>query len=286
MVTKVQKVRLGVFLFISISLLFIFLIIIAGTRLLERLDTYYIAYKDVSVSGLQVGAQVKYHGLRVGRVETIRIDHEDVNRVIVEIKVDKNTPIKADTEASLILVGITGLKQVELFGGTREAPLLKPDGFIRAGTTFFDDISLSVEEITTKLDRVLGNIDSLTSTANQIKFSNMLTNLELISQTTLTAVEKLETTINSSDMESIVANTAKFTEDLANLELDQVIRELNEAIAQANQTFTHIDLMVIRSRRDILLTFETLKEAADNFEEFTRQLSEDPSLILRRRSGS
>ncbi|MBW6515847.1 MAG: MCE family protein [Candidatus Cloacimonetes bacterium] len=284
MVTKAQKVRLGVFLFISIGLLILFLLIIAGTRLLERLDTYYIAYEDVSVSGLQVGAQVKYHGIRVGRVETIRIDPEDVNRVIVEVRVEKGTPIKTDTEASLILVGITGLKQVELFGGTTEAKLLEPGGYIRAGTTFFDDISISVEEITAKLDRVLGNIDSLTSVANQVKFSNMLTNLEVITQTTMRAVETLDSTINSREFESIISNAAIFTEDLAQADITGIVRELNEAITNANQAFTHIDLMVIRSRRDILLTFETLKEAADNFEEFTRLLSEDPSLILRRRN--
>ena len=285
MVTKAQKVRLGVFLFISIGLLLIFLFVIIGSRLLERTDTYFIAYEDVSVSGLQIGAQVKYHGIRVGRVETIRIDPYNINRVIVEITVERDTPIKVDTEASLILVGITGLKQVELFGGTQEAELLLPGGFIRQGTTFFDDISLSVEEITVKLDRVLSNIDSLTSPENQERFSNMLINLELITHSTLSAVDKLEATITSEEFESILASTAKFTEDLAQTDLPSVVKELNEAIAQANQTFTHIDLMVIRSRRDILMTFETLKEAADNFEEFSRLLSEDPSLILRRRGN-
>jgi len=283
MVTKTQKVRLGVFLFFGILLLMIFIILIAGERLLERVDTYYIAYEDVSVSGLQIGAQVKYHGVNAGRVEGIRIDPDNVNRIIVEVKVESGTPIKVDTEASLILVGITGLKQVELFGGTQEAELLEEGGFIRAGRTFFDDISYSVEELTTKLDRVLSNIDAMTGPENQVSFSNMLSNLEQISESSLIAVEKFEQTITSPEFESIISNTAKFSEELARTDLTATLEELNAAIAQANQTFMHIDLMVIRSRRDILITFETLKEAADNFEEFTRQLSEDPSLLLRRR---
>ena len=283
MITKVQKARLGVFLFICFLLLAGFVMIIAGNRLLERLDTYYIAYEDVSVSGLQVGAQVKYHGITVGRVETIRIDPMDANRVIVEVRVESGTPIKEDTQATLILTGITGLKQVELFGGTREAELLKPGSYIEAGRTFFDDISVSVEEITTKLDRVLANIDGLTSLDNQEKFSNLLTNLEQISLTTLSAVDKFEETINSPEIEGILANTAKFTDELARTDIAGLVEELNSAVAQANQTFTHLDLMIIRSRRDILLTFETMKEAVDNLEEFSRLLSEDPSLILRRR---
>jgi phospholipid/cholesterol/gamma-HCH transport system substrate-binding protein len=283
MVTKAQKVRLGVFLFITVSLLLLFFAIIAGNRLFEKLDTYYIAYEDISVSGLQIGAQVKYHGITVGRVESIKIDSTDVNRIIVEIRIEKGTPIKVDTEATLILVGITGQKQVELFGGTKNSTLLEPGSNIIAGATFFDDISSSVEEITVKLDRILDNIDALTSEENQENFSSMLSNLEMITSTTLSAVNKLESTINSAEFENIVSNTAKFTEDLANTDISGVVDELNAAISQANEAFTHIDLLVIRSRRDILATFETLKEAVDNFEEFTRLLSEDPSLILRKK---
>ncbi|MFA5499394.1 MAG: MlaD family protein [Candidatus Cloacimonadia bacterium] len=283
MVTKAQKVRLGVFLFITVSLLLLFFAIIAGNRLFEKLDTYYIAYEDISVSGLQIGAQVKYHGITVGRVESIKIDSTDVNRIIVEIRIEKGTPIKVDTEATLILVGITGQKQVELFGGTKNSTLLEPGSNIIAGATFFDDISSSVEEITVKLDRILDNIDALTSEENQENFSSMLSNLEMITSTTLSAVNKLDSTINSAEFENIVSNTAKFTEDLANTDISGVVDELNAAISQANEAFTHIDLLVIRSRRDILATFETLKEAVDNFEEFTRLLSEDPSLILRKK---
>jgi phospholipid/cholesterol/gamma-HCH transport system substrate-binding protein len=283
MITKTQKIRLGVFLFVCFFLLGGFMMIIAGNKLLERLDVYYIAYEDVSVSGLQVGAQVKYHGITVGRVETIRIDPADVNRVIVEIRVERGTPIKEDTEATLILVGITGLKQVELFGGTREAKLLEPGSYVTAGKTFFDDISVNIEEITVKLDRVLANIGGLTSQENQDKFTNLLTNLENISLSTMATMNKFDETINSPEIENIIANTAKFTEDLAQVDLTGLIAELDDAVVQANQTFTHLDLMIIRSRRDILITFETLKETVDNLEEFSRLLSEDPSLIIRRR---
>ncbi len=283
MVTKAQKVRLGVFFFIGLALFMGFLFIIVGSRLIERLDTYFVAYEDVSVSGLQIGAQVKYHGINVGRVENISFDPIDVNKVIVEIKVETGTPIKEDTEATLILVGITGLKQVELFGGTADADILEPGSYIKAGTTFFDDVSISVEEITAKLDRVLGNIDSLTSAQNQQAFTNLLANLEKVSNTSLSAANELEKMINSPEIENIITNTADFSDQIASTDVQGVMEELELTIKQANQAFTHLDLMIIRSRRDILLSLETLKDAIDNFDEFARQISEDPTLILRRR---
>lgn len=283
MITKAQKVRLGVFFFIGLALFTGFLFIVVGSRLMERLDKYYIAYEDVSVSGLQVGAQVKYHGIKVGRVENISFDPVDVNRVIVEVMVERGTPIREDTEATLILVGITGLKQVELFGGTVDADILEPGSFIKAGTTFFDDISISIESITARLDRVLGNIDSLTSAQNQQAFTNLLVNLEEVSNTSLSAANELERMIKSPEIERITKNTADFTDQIANTDVQGMINELDLTIKQANQTFTHLDLMIIRSRRDILLSLETLKDAIDNLDEFARQISEDPTLILRRR---
>ena len=283
MVTKAQKVRLGVFFLIGFTLFITFLFVIIGSRILERMDTYYIAYEDVSVSGLQIGAQVKYHGIRVGRVENISIDPDDFSRVIVEIKVEKNTPIREDTEATLLIVGITGLKQVELFGGTPQADLLEPGEFIKAGKTFFDDMSVAFEELTVKMDRLLSNMTGFTGPEMQDKFSNLLSNLEEVSLASLSAVERFDEIARSEEIQTIVDNTAKFSTQIGEVDFLSTMKELDDTIQQANQTFTHLDLMIIRSRRDVLVSLETMKEAVDNLEEFSRQISEDPTMLLRRR---
>ena len=61
-----------------------------------------------SVSGLQEGGQVLYRGIPVGRVAEIRIDPDNVENVLVTVEIDRETPIKQDTVATLEMQGLTG----------------------------------------------------------------------------------------------------------------------------------------------------------------------------------
>jgi phospholipid/cholesterol/gamma-HCH transport system substrate-binding protein len=78
-----------------------------------------------------------------------------------------------------------------------------------------------------------------------------------------------------------VDNVDKITSELAAANLGQVVKQLSEAIEQTNRTFTHLDLTLLKSRHDILSSTEILRESLENFNEFTRLISENPSLLLR-----
>jgi len=99
MVSKSQKIRLGIFIIVGLVFLFVLIGIIVGTKLFDKKDIYFIAYKDQSVSGMNVGSAVQYHGIRVGRIEELDIDKDDVTTVIVEISVKAGTPIKTDVKS-------------------------------------------------------------------------------------------------------------------------------------------------------------------------------------------
>src|ERR687897_66059 len=87
---------------------------------------YEIAFAG-SVSGLQEGGQVLYRGIPVGRVAEIRIDPDNVENVLVVVEIDRATPIKEDTIATLEFQGLTGIAYVQLRGGTQESARLDPD---------------------------------------------------------------------------------------------------------------------------------------------------------------
>ena len=74
--TKAQKVRLGVFIASGTTLFLGSLLTLAGLKAWEKRDYYSVRFKD-SVSGLEKSAQVRYQGLRVGRVESMRIADDE-----------------------------------------------------------------------------------------------------------------------------------------------------------------------------------------------------------------
>ena len=159
--TRAQKLRLGIFLSVSIALLVGWVGMLVGSAVLEKRDDYYIRFTG-SIAGLDRGSQVRYNGVRVGRVEGIRIEPEHVESVRVEITMTAGTTIKADTVATLEMQGITGLKSIELSGGTNAARTLPIGSRIPAVDSDFAVLVERGKSIAAKLDQVVGNLARIT----------------------------------------------------------------------------------------------------------------------------
>jgi phospholipid/cholesterol/gamma-HCH transport system substrate-binding protein len=308
MVSRAQKFRLGIFLVVISVLMIIFLVLIAGNKIMEKRDTYYIRYQDLTVSGLQVGGPVRYHGIGIGRVDEINIDSEDVTSVIVVVSVKENTPLKQDVSAALTPIGITGLLQIEISGGSNAAKLLSPGSFIESGGSAFQSISGKAEVIADKVEVLLNNLAAITNEENRLKLENILSNVDsliddnrqpvtamiqnldlMISELGNTTeylkstIAKLDSIMQSGKLENIISNTDIITSDIAKADIKQTITDLNEMIKQVDTAVTHIDATHLESRQDILDMVETLKETIDYLNDFSRQISEDPSLLIRTR---
>ncbi|GAB1469087.1 hypothetical protein MASR2M64_18650 [Candidatus Cloacimonadota bacterium] len=233
MVSKATKIRLGIFLAVGSILIIIFAAAVAGSRLVQKRDIYFIQFQDRSVSGIQVGGAVNYQGIKVGRVESIKIDPKDVTKITLTISVEAGTPIKADTEALLTMVGITGLKAVEIRGGTNESALLKPKSYIKVGSSTFDDISDRAVSIAEKIDLIAANISDLTSGENRKNIANILEQTSLLLTSTR---ENLSTTLQS--FNKIADNTQSVTEGL-NKNLDIITANLTKNMDSISTSTTN-----------------------------------------------
>src|SRR5579862_954470 len=74
----------------------------------------YEVYFDGTVSGLERGSAVRYLGVGVGRVVSMRIDPRDSSRVMVVVDIDSTAPISKKTIAELSLQGVTGLLFIDI----------------------------------------------------------------------------------------------------------------------------------------------------------------------------
>lgn len=179
-VTRAQKVRLGVFVAVGLAVLVGGTALLAGMKLGEQRDLYPVRFSDadVSLSGLEVGSPVKYSGIRVGRVESIRVDPKDVSVIVVTLNLTGGTPVAEDTKASLGSVGITGLKYVELTRGSREARVRAPGEEIPPGSSLFDDLTNQAGEIAVEVRAALANVTAFTGADMKDRVARVLDRTE------------------------------------------------------------------------------------------------------------
>ena len=174
MITKEQKFRLGVFLFISLFLLIAVLALFIVPKLQEEGDTYFINFRGMSVNGVNEGSDVKYQGVRIGKVTKMNVNPEDLSSILVVIDLKKGFPVKKDMTARLQYAGITGMRFVEISGGKTDSEALEPGGEILMGK----GLGEKAEDIVVNVDSVVAAINELVKKENRDKISALLSNIE------------------------------------------------------------------------------------------------------------
>ncbi len=188
METKANHVLIGAFTLVVAVLGLLFAMWAAKAISDRHWDEYEIVFTE-AVTGLSRGGVVQYNGIGVGEVHELFLDREDPSRVIAHVRVAANTPVKTDTVARLAFVGITGIVQIQLTGGSAESPMLR-DGVehgqrprIRAEISAFAKLLASSEVITTTGSDVLVRLNRMLDDETVAHFSKTMANLEQITGT-------------------------------------------------------------------------------------------------------
>ena len=297
--------KAGLFVIAGAVLITLAVMLIAGIHLATPRSRYYIRF-DESVSGLEVGAAVKYRGVDIGTVTEIRIPKDDMTKVEVEISVDKeDIPIKVDTKATLSSVGITGLKFIELLAGSEAAPRLPSGSMITAQESLFASLTGTAQTAAEKLDILLANLIYITDRQKVDKLTSQLdATLTSIRHSTGEASELIDNANNAAVKMDEVLTRLNGVMTRNEVRIDSVFVSLDQALDALNRTLTEVekseliahaastatnsaalsaDLRSIlhSHRRTISETLVNLRETSANLSEFSRFVRERPSLLLR-----
>ncbi|GJL92370.1 MlaD family protein [Hyphococcus sp.] len=234
METRAHYVVIGSMVLAAIAAAFLFVIKLTQTQ--TDFDEYDVIFTE-RVSGLSVGAAVRFNGIQKGEVDTLSIDPTDPSIVIARVRVDKDTPVKTDTKAELELVGFTGLAIIQFVGGGADKPLLKDASDddvpkIKADTSGFAAFLEGSGDVLAQASRLL-------SDENISGISGIITNIE-----TMTGAFAE----HEDDIAASLANINAITTDLA-----QVTSKL-DAAATSLQSFMENDAPATAQEIEALLS--------------------------------
>lgn len=120
-----------------------------------------------NVTGLFADAAVRFRGLDVGKVQSIKFDPNHPGQILVRILVDQHAPITHSTFGSLGLQGVTGIAFIQLDDTGRD-PTPLPSSIhqvaqlpMRPG--LFDQLQQRGDILLRKLERVTDDVNNLLS---------------------------------------------------------------------------------------------------------------------------
>ena len=283
--TNPNYFRLGIFVFTGIALI-VSLILIFGTGQIFKKTMMTETYIEQSIIGLDIGAPVRFRGVKLGQVTSIRLSGnlyendkplaERREYVVVRMKIDINQAeilgstgkLPSDLRARIKSQGITGVNYIEL-DYVRDMPGYRtlsydwePEYIVIGSLPSQTDIFFS------GIQKVLDNLGDMNLAGTQKKFDELLVNLNTIiggdgkgNSGIATSVERLNNLLGRIDE---VANKA---------ELELLMREVIATTVILRQTLSSV-------QGDTLSSVENLKQITDQLNDLARVASRYPSSVV------
>jgi phospholipid/cholesterol/gamma-HCH transport system substrate-binding protein len=290
---KRNYIVVGAFVITMLVALILWIALLSGRT--GATDDYYIVYDNVM--GLKTGAEILYEGFPVGHIEDISPEERAGRRSYrVDVSVKRDWPIPEDSVAEITAPGFLSAYVIDVQAGESQT-LLVPDSEIEgreaqamlsAVNAVADEVLKVIEEsvrpmltnlsegapgivdnvdqFTAELNQTVDQINAILNPANVERVSKILENLDSATGEFATLIEGL------GDTRQLVGGLITKLDAL--LEEDQ--GELSVAIRDLRHTLAAI------ARRIDSITGD-LESTTRNMNEFSRQLRENPGVLVRGR---
>jgi phospholipid/cholesterol/gamma-HCH transport system substrate-binding protein len=283
-VSRAEKARLGVFLIGTAAFMLLVLFFMVGKKIFTRKVAYFTRITE-SVSGLELGTPVKQNGVDVGNIVGVQTDSADITQSVIRFEVAKGTPIKQDMVASLGSYGITGLKYLELTGGSYSAADVPPGGEVRSELSMLGKITQRADSIAYKIDRLLGNVLALTESQGRAQLEKLVNSSVNLAANLDSLTSDIARVRPGRRIDGILAQveaaTSSLKDQIRKAEVDKTVHEYRKVAENAGDLTQKLDITLLRVQEDLTQSMNNMKETMKNMNAFSRQIRENPSVLLR-----
>jgi phospholipid/cholesterol/gamma-HCH transport system substrate-binding protein len=170
-----DEVKAAIIIIGSVLVLSVVVVLIGGTKLFARYDTYYT--KVANAAGLEVGAQVRIGGVRSGRVLDIQAPMDPGEKVTIVIGVKEGTPLFKGTTARITQIGFVGDIYLLLSVKSIESGRVEPGSTIPSVEPVeFSELMAELGDLSDSLDKLIKDVDRMFSEENVKGFEELIEN--------------------------------------------------------------------------------------------------------------
>jgi phospholipid/cholesterol/gamma-HCH transport system substrate-binding protein len=308
METKANYVLIGAFVLLAAGALALFTLWIAGNPLNRSYSDYDVIFEG-PVNGLSEGGEVRFNGIKVGEVTTLRLDRDNPNNVIAHIRIESQTPVRTDSIAQLNFQGITGVTFIQILAGKPESDLLvAQDGVvprIKTSRTLVDELFQGGQDLLGVSGDTIKRLNEMLSEDNLQHFSSTLRSLDIaaakmaadggmldnanaaLSQLgpTIAALEAAATSVEgaaasiSGDVSTLSAEASAALDKVEPM-LDQARMTLAGLGIAVNQVNTQLTPSAARALSEVGNTAKDVQTMIVQLQSLIAQIEQDPSRFV------
>lgn len=194
-----NRIRMGIFISLGLALFFAGIYFI-GVKQQMFTSTFRMSGVFNDVSGLQVGNNVRFSGVNIGTIESIKIISNTSVRVNMLIDESVRKFIKKDAEATIGTEGLLGNKILIITPGTSESEEVENND------TIATEVPIKIDDILKQLKTTSNNTAYITGNLSKV-VDNILSGKGTIGKLLM----------DSTYLKRPIDNATKITEDLSEI---------------------------------------------------------------------
>ncbi len=312
------EIKAGALVLASVIILVGFLGAIKGCRTTGKSTTQYFATFS-NISGLNRGADVRFGGVKVGRVIALETDSEDRALIRVTAEVDGDVPVNHGSVASIDQITLTSSKHLEISTGEPDAALHEGGDLLNSlsstgafGLPDLQGVVGRLENLLDGLNVVVGVKDpddpeavdlaelmktldgtltegttalhgiSTVVESNQPGFKEVVDRLVSLETVATELLEQIQAVVgeNRAPLHATVANLEKLTSDTA-AQMEELGAALQQVVAHLDDVGANASDLIDTQRPTLEEILVNLQETTRNLREFSRILADRPESLIR-----
>jgi len=229
------------------------------------------------VTGLSVQSQVRYQGVPVGRVESLRFIEDKPGQVRIMIGIDPKAPITEATWAEIVTAGVTGISNIELKdNGSSSVRLTSTSqklAEIPIRPSFLERLASQGGGMIVSLERVLLQVEKLAGNDNIESISLTLKKLPAVMDGMAATTRQIDAALGE------FATLSRSAQDAI-----KILNGPNGPLHQAAQSLRSIQDVAAQLRAstlpDVTMLSVSVSDAARAFSLTARQLGQSPQSLI------
>jgi phospholipid/cholesterol/gamma-HCH transport system substrate-binding protein len=219
-----------------------------------------IVFEGGSASGLRRGGSVNFDGIQAGEIRSIKL--ENPRKIVAEVMLDNNAPIRKDTVVGIEFLGLTGVAAISLVGGAAAAPPvpLDEDG-IPILTADLRDVE-SIRDSLHNVDRLLVN--------NATTIRDGLLSFETYTASLKSKAEAIDSVLAKADdafagIDSVFNKIDDVMPGIANGQADDLLQKVQTIHELAESFNKRSGVLMEEGRRTLVDVSQTASRMAGKF---------------------